>query len=348
MTERLIIVMPSHDNAPGLWGRVNGTKVVTHGRSDPPANDSAEVVMILAGQSVRLYSHELPATSKRDRLAAAGFSIEDKVGEPLESLHIVLDDSRIGVMSKTHIETALNQLSSAGLTPVKAYADFDVVSENVSVLGRFISGGDLGHTLDADWSDMQSDKPITDEAFLGMIAQRLESGGALNMLQNEFSAKSEFNFNAKGLAALGGLAACLGLAVLVLQGVQARSLTLQAADLKTQTAKLYTEATGQEAPKNPALAATKAQQAGGKNNYEFLQLSQILFQGVDKVDGLSVDQLRYQQARNQLQLRLIYPSFESASDFEAAIRNVGGELVTGGVREQSGQFVGEANLKAGR
>ena len=96
------------------------------------------------------------------------------------------------------------------------------------------------------------------------------------------------------------------------------------------------------------MAATRALKAGGKNNFEFLQLSQILFQGVDKVEGLSVDQLRYQQARNQLQLRLIYPSFESASVFEAAIRDVGGELVTGGVREQSGQFVGEANLQAGR
>ena len=348
MTERLIIVMPSHDNAAGLWGRVNGTKLMAHGRSEPPANDSGEVLMILAGQSVRLYPHELPATSKRDRLAAAGFSIEDKVGEPLESLHIALDETRIGVMSKAHLEDAIKQLSSAGLKPAKAYADFDVVTEDVSVLGRVISGGDLGHTLDADWADTKSSKPVTDEAFLGMIAQRLENGAPLNLLQNEFSAKSDFNFNIKALAGLGALAACLGIAVLGLQGVQARALTLQATDLKTQTAQLYTEATGKEAPKNPALAATRAQKAGGNNNLEFLHLSQILFQGVDKVDGLSVDQLRYQQARKQLQLRVIYPSFESASDFEAAIRDIGGELITGGVREQSGQFVGEANLKAGR
>ena len=36
------------------------------------------------------------------------------------------------------------------------------------------------------------------------------------MLQNEFTAKSGFNLNWKGFAGLGGLAACLGLAVLVL------------------------------------------------------------------------------------------------------------------------------------
>ena len=348
MTTRLIIIMPSHDEAPGLWGRLDGSKVISHGRSAPPANDSGEVVAILPGQSVRIYSHELPATSKRDRLKAAGFSIEDKVAQPLAKMHIALDDTRIGIMSKAHLEAALEQLSSVGLKPSTAYADFDMMSEEVSILDRVISGGELGHTLDADWSETSSAKPISDEAFLQAIGQRLEAGGALNMLQNEFTAKSGFNLNWKGFAGLGGLAACLGLAVLVLQGAHARALTLQAADLKTQTAKLYTQATGQTAPANPALAATRAQKAGGKNNFEFLQLSQILFQGVNKVDGLSVDQLRYQEARHDLQLRLIYPSFESASDFEAAIRAAGGQLTTGGVREQSGQFVGEANLRAGK
>lgn len=347
MTSRLILVMPSHDNGPGLWGRVDGDKVLSHGRSTPPANEGGEVIAILPGQSVRIYSHELPPTSKRDRLRAAGFSIEDKVGQPLDDLHIALDDTRIGVMSKTHLEAALKQLSSAGLRPVQVYADFDMISGENAVLDRIISGGDLGHTIDAAWSENPSE-PISDEAFLAAIAKRLEAGGGLNMLQNEFSSKSGFDLNWKGFAGIGGLAACLGLAVLVLQGTQARALKLQAVDLKTQAAQLYTQATGQAAPANPALAATRAQKAGGKNNLEFLQLSQILFQGVSGVEGLSVDQLRYQQSRHDLQLRLKYPSFESASDFEAAIRAAGGDLATGGVREQSGEFIGEANLKAGR
>jgi len=347
VTARLIIVMPSHEDAPGLWGRVDDAKVLSYGRSAPPANEGGEVVAILPGQSVRIYPHELPPTSKRDRLRAAGFSIEDKVGQPLDELHIALDETRIGVVSKTHLEAALKQLASAGLKPVQAYADFDVLSGEHAILERVISGGDLGHTLDADWSK-SSAAPISDEAFLGAIAKRLEAGGALNMLQNEFATKSGFDLNLKGFAGIGGLAACLGLAVLVWQGTQARALKLQAADLKTQTAQLYTDATGKTAPANPALAATRAQKAGGKNNLEFLQLSQILFQGVSGVEGLSVDQLRYQQSRQELQLRLKYPSFESASDFEAAIREAGGQLATGGVREQSGEFIGEANLRAGR
>ena len=91
MTQRLIIIMPSHEDGPGLWGVVDGNRVITHGRDAPPANHaSKEVVAILSGQSLRIYPHELPATSKRDRLRAAGFSIEDKIAVPLARMHIVL------------------------------------------------------------------------------------------------------------------------------------------------------------------------------------------------------------------------------------------------------------------
>jgi len=62
---------------------------------------------------------------------------------------------------------------------------------------------------------------------------------------------------------------------------------------------------------------------------------------------LSVEQLRYQDSRNELQLRIVYPSFESAGALETAIRAAGGQLTTGGVREQSGRFVGEATLRGG-
>ena len=353
MSSKLIIVMPAYENGPGLWGRVDGARLLAHGRSAPPANDSGEVIAVMAGQSVRFYPHELPPTAKRDRLRAAGFSIEDKIAQPLEAMHIALDEARIGVMSKTDMQGALDQLSAAGLTPSRAYADFDVLPEDlgkVEVLGRVISCGPLGHSIDADWVNEKSEagRVLSDEAFLKAIAARLETGGALNMLQNEFVSKKGFGFDVKQFAGLGGLAAGLAIAALVLQGVQARALKLQAADLKTQTAQLYSDATGQAAPDDPARSARQAMKSGGKNNFEFLELSQILFQGVDEVEGLSVDQLRYQDTRQELQLRLIYPSFESASDFEASIRAVGGELTTGGVREQSGEFVGEATLRGGR
>ena len=181
MTSRLIIVMPTYEAAPGLWGRVDGDKLLSHGRDTPPANNSDEVVAILAGQSVRFYPHELPATSKRDRMRAAGFSIEDKISEPLDKIHLALDEGRIGVMSKSDMQGALEQLTNAGLKPSKAFADFDVLPVslgNISILDRVITSGELGHTVDAGWEDSLNDtapKDMSDEDFLTAIAAQLEA-----------------------------------------------------------------------------------------------------------------------------------------------------------------------------
>jgi len=349
MTERLIIVMPSHAGGPGLWGVVDGDRVITHGRATPPTNaGNKETVAILCGQSVRIYPHELPVTSKRDRLRAAGFSIEDKIAVRLDHVHIALSDDRIAVMDKDELGANLVQLNEVGLWPIKAIADFEALAElegAVNLLDRVVTPGLLGHAMDAAWAD--EGMAYSDEALLSAMGKKLEQVGTLNILQNGFSPKSSFNFGWRKLVPMGGLAACLGIAALILQGVEARALKLQAADLQTQTAQVYTEATGQAAPSNPALAATRAMKSGDKDNFAFLRLSQILFNGVEKIEGLSVGQLRFQETKNELQLRLIYPSFESAGELEAAIRAAGGQLITGGVREQSGQFVGEATLRGG-
>ncbi len=351
MTQRLIIIMPSAKGGPGLWGRTDGAKLITHGRNAPPANDGVrEIVAVLPGQSVRIYPHELPATSRRDRLRAAGFSLEDKIAASLDSVHLALDDAHIAVIGHAEMQGFLDQLKEAGLTPTKVIADFDAVSGlegPIRLLGRIVTPGTLGHAVDAAWSDEKDVQPISDEDILAAIAARLESGGELNLMQNGFSAKTGLDLNWRKFAGLGGLAAGIGFAALILHGAETRALRLQTADLKIQTAQIYAEATGRAAPANPALAATRALKSGRQDNLDFLRLSQILFDGVAQIEGLSVDQLRYQDARKELQLRLVYPSFESAAELEAAILAAGGRLTTGGVREQSGEFVGDALLQGG-
>lgn len=346
MTERLIIVMPSHPDGPGLWGLVAGDRVLRHGRDTPPSASVKEVVAILPGQSVRIYPHELPMTSKKDRLRAAGFSIEDKIAVPLDKVHIALSDDRIAVIDKEAFTESLAQLKEAGIVPTRVVADFDSLSDvdgAVNMLGRVVVTGPLGHTVDMGWEE--SSKSYPDETLLSAIGQRLEQGETLNLLQNGFSSKSNFNIGWRQFAPLGSIAAALGIMALVFHGVEARALKLQAANLKTQTAQLFSDATGQAAPSNPALAATRVMKSGGDDNLDFLRLSQTLFAGVEQIDGLTVEQLRYQDSKNELQLRLIYPSFESAGQFENAIRALGGQLTTGGVREQSGRFVGDATLR---
>ncbi len=346
MTERLIIVMPSLENGPGLWGLVEGDRVLRHGRDTPPAANVKDVVAILPGQSVRIYPHELPMTSKKDRLRAAGFSIEDKIAVPLDKVHVALSDDRIAVIDKEVFTESLEQLEEVGISPHRAIADFEALSDldgTINLLDRIVITGPLGHAVDLDWEE--TGQTYSDKTLLSAIGAKLERADSLNLLQNGFSTKTRFNFGWRQFAPLGGIAAGLGIMALVFYGVEARALKLQAADLKVQTAQLFTQATGQAAPRNPAMAATRAMKSGGKDNLDFLRLSETLFTAVEQIEGLMVEQLRYQDAKNELQLRLIYPSFESAGQFENAIRNLGGDLTTGGVREQSGRFIGEATLR---
>ena len=347
MSQRLIILMPDHPDGPGLWGRFDGEQLLSHGRDAPPVNAGGETVMILAGQMVRFYGHELPNSSRRDRLRAAGFSIEDKVAAPLDDMHIALDESRIGVMARSDLQKAIDQLGEAGLMPTSAYADFDVLSsltDDAAFLGRIVTPGEMGHSIDKDWAENQEAKALSDEQLLGHIVRHIETGTPLNLLQNEFSRQSGFALDWRRLAPMGAIAACLGLCILALQGVQTRALNIQSEALTTKTAQMYSQASGEAAPSNPALEATRAMQSGGDDAVAFLQLSDILFRGVAQVEGLSVDQLRYQDSNKALQLRLIYPSFESAAQFEEAVKDAGGQIATGGVRDQSGQFVGDATL----
>ena len=350
MTQRLIIIMPSFNDGPGLWGVVDGERVITHGRGAPPVNDgSKEIVAILSGQSIRIYPHALPATSKRDRLRAAGFSIEDKIAVPLSQVHIALSDDRIAVMDKDELSANITQLKEAGLSPTKAIADFEALMDiegPISLLGRAVTTGLLGHAMDAGWTD--EGRAYPDETLLSAIGAKLDRNDVLNILQSDFSPRSGLTVNWKSLIPVASLAACLGIAALFLHGAEARALKLQAADMQLQTSQIFTQATGQAAPRDPARAAMQAMQTGGEDTLSFLRLSEVLFNGVEQVAGLSVDQLRYQDQENELQLRLIYPSFESAGQLETAIRAAGGELITGGVREQSGQFVGEATLRGAR
>jgi hypothetical protein len=137
------------------------------------------------------------------------------------------------------------------------------------------------------------------------------------------------------------------LGVFVWNGVQDRVALTQAEELRAQTAANYRAATGERPPANPGRAAARSLQSGPTQTAGFLVLSSVLFKGLSTLDDIRVDQLRYNSENGTLQLRLIYPSFDAAARAESSIAQAGGQLVTGGVREQNGAFVGEATLNLG-
>jgi len=355
VNDQIVIILPSLPGGEALWGRFDNGKLAASGRERLDrlriAKAASDIIAVLPGQSVRVHGHELPQSSKKDRIKAAGFSIEDKLASGLDGVHVALGDNgdkRIAVIDKADLNKVLDALAAADLRPKHIYSDFDILSlhdEPLQVLDRIVTPGPFGHAVDANWPQAtEGSRALSETELLELVAHGAASAQLIDLRQQEFKQAGGSFFKTKVIAQIAALAACAGLAGLLFHGMEARTLSLQAEDIKFQTAQNYQRATGQSAPSNPALAITRQLQSQAGDNRTFLRLSSVLFQSVARVDGLSVDRLQFQKDENALQLRLVYPSFESASEFERAVKSLGGQVITGGVREQGGKFIGEATL----
>ncbi len=327
------------------------------------------IFVVLPGQWARISTIELPKMRAQDSLSAAGFAIEDQLGSGLSEQHIALGPQgkqeaqasanvdikavRVGAISVAKMNKLNSALSEAGLKADGIYIDHDVIPNDGSAYAlsdRIIKAGPDGFTLDpnmqafmekADNGALQIEIKSADAA---QLSQSLNLDGAVNFLQGAYASKRFETAQLKSFTRIGALAAGLAVSGLIWTGLNARAAKLQAVDMSAQMRDVYQLATGQRAPSNPALAVSRAIRSGGEIEADFLSLSALLFSAMTNVPDVSVDNLQFEETNNRLTLRLIYPSFDAASDMEEAVSRLGGRFQTGGVREQGERLVGDAIL----
>ncbi len=304
-------------------------------------------ILILPGQLVRIFQTELPKAGRAQQLKMARFAKEDDIASAAEGLHFALSDTQPPHLAV--IESGVMDILAetfADMNPKAAYADYDLLSGDKAmlVIDRAVEPGIAA--LDLDWTD-EALVEHTDSELAGQFADGLAAGRGLNLLQGEYRSRSGFKIPRAPAIRFAALAVSALLAAFVWNGVQDRAALTQAEDLRATTASEYLAATGSRAPANPGRAAAQSLQSGPVRAAGFLDLSSVLFAGLSALDDIRVDQLRYNSESGTLQLRLIYPSFDAAARAENAVARAGGQLITGGVREQNGAFVGEATLRLG-
>ena len=349
MAAPTLLILPALDGGEAILATASGTDYVTRrvASSDIGELDISEPILILPGQLVRVFETELPKAGRAQQLKMARFAKEDDIASSADGLHFALSDTqppRLAVVENAVMVILADTLE--GLKPKAAYADYDVLSgdEALLVINRAVEPGIAA--LDLDWTEESLAQP-TDGELATLFADGLTAGLGINLLQGTYRSKSGLNLPRIPAIRFAALAASALLAVFVWNGVQDRAGLAQAEDLRAQTASDYLAATGERAPTNPGRAAAKSLQSGPVRTAGFLDLSSVLFTGLSALDDIRVDQLRYNSENGTLQLRLIYPSFDAASRAERSVAQAGGQLTTGGVREQNGSFVGEATLSLG-
>jgi len=355
----LTLWMPDVLAAPWIWWQSDtecGEVKTDAEKATLKSLDYKSLKVILSGQSVRIFPHDLPQMRASERIKAAAIFVEDLLAGTSKDHHIVMgvgDDRRLAVISKDRMSTVKEHLSKMGLTANSITADFDALPLHIGTVrldDRIISAGPNGYTLDKNWAGLNasnashSDAPKPRDAYA--IISELEIEPAINLAQGEFAALQNFMPNFAGFKRAAVLLVVLGVTWLFWQGAQWRSMTAQADAMKSEASELYFKTVGTRA-NNPALEVTRAIKAGPKSDGDFLSLSSLLFDSLSDIDGIEIDRLQYDRGSNALSLRIFYPSFASVSRLEKNITARGGVFESGGVREQSNKMIGEATLKFG-
>ena len=346
MAAATFLILPALDEGEALLAVPSASGYETRRVSavDLPSLNISDPVLILPGQWVRIFETELPKAGRSQQLQMARFAREDDIANNADTLHFALSDAqppRLAVIDNAVMDLLI--ASTSGLKPKAAYADYDVLSGEsaVLVLDRAVEPGLAA--IDLDWTE-ETLGQLTDSELADLFSNGLAAGESLNLLQGAFRPKSGFNLPRFPALRFAGLAAAAVLTLFIWNGVQDRAALAQAEDLRAQTAAEYLAATGERAPSNPGRTAVQKLQSGPAPSAGFLDLSRVLFAGLAPMNDTRVDQLRFNAENGTFQLRLIYPDFDAAARVENSIAQAGGRLITGGVREQNGAFMGEATL----
>jgi len=346
MSEPLIIWLPEDlDDAWAYYGSDmdQGWAATDEERLALSGKAIGNCIIVCPGTWFRVFPHSLPQMKAAERLPAAGYAIEEKLAAPLDEQHIVLgvgEDQRVGVVSKEFMTRVMDRLDQAKIVPSLLVAEFEAFQSDAGTLvswNRTIHPGPMGYSLDGT---AEGDNPLS-------LMPSMTFEGALNYGQGHFARRQSSMPKMQALSRIAAAFLIAGLTWLIWQGAEARAMNRQVAQLKTEAAELYTNATGKAAPVNPAITVAREIRRGGTKTADFMTMSTQFFAGLQKVDNISVETLRYNETRGQLTLKLSYPNFDAATQLEQIFASGAGNFEPGSVREQNGELIGDAVFTMG-
>ena len=365
MTADLIIFFGEKPGSAWQWGLTSdgkaGLAATDQQKSELKTLNFKRLMVVIPGQQVVIKLHTLGKLNDKQKHQAAGFSIEDELASPLEQNHIALDvnSDRLAVVANHVMENVISELAKYDLSADIICADYDSFADTDSfvyqdrILQR--SGNGLGYSAEVNLAAALLDKgqavpqQIDDQEFLQKIYTALQAGYmAINLRQGIFAKR--------GKIGVGRFKRSLGLATAVLvvfagsniyQGVNALRKTQ---DLQAQMAGIYTQIfPNKKVPENPALDVIRAQSDAKTDNKQwFIELSALLAASAQKVSGVEVSSLRYDAARQQLNLSIRYLGFDDVEALKQAVADHGGIFTESGTRQSGGALLGDAILRLGK
>ncbi len=346
MSDKLVIWLPEDlDEAWAYYksGGEQGWAADAEDRKNLARLDSHGSIVVCPGTWFRTFPHSLPEMKPAERLNAAGYAIEEKLAAPLDEQHIILgkgDDQRVGVVSRELMVDVMERLDDFDIVPsslISEYEAFGMDTDTLAVWGRTIHPGPMGYALDAA---TEGDNPLS-------LIPQMQFDDALNYAQGNFTRRKTTAISAKQLMAFAAMILLAFMGWLGWQWADAQAKKAQATELRAEASRLYTDATGRPAGANMIRVVERAINSGGQQKSDFVTLTALFFEGLKKVDNVTVESLRFNEARGALTVKMVYPSFETAQKLEQLFAGGPGRFRPGSVRDQKGQLIGEGEFSMG-
>jgi type II secretion system protein L len=360
----LIILTSTDPASPWNWGLPGTGK---WGRAETSEEKSAladlsysRLVAVVPGMNIVTKLHALEGLKEKQKFQAAGFSIEDELAASLDDTHIAFDPnaSRLAVCSNS-VMTGINaSFRDHGLNPDLICADYDSFGDEASFEyeGRIISrsGSGLGFAIESSLASAVLNKDqgipatITAQSLLEKIAKSLMAGHMpINLKQGHYARKSSLGSSKfKRLSMLAAGVVVAFLALNIGQGLYTGNKTKAVEkEIDQIYAQIFPDNPISSNPAQDVYRATRA--LGGARTTDFVSLSALMAKSVQDVEGVEISSLRYDAAKGQLNLSILYGSFEDTEKLKAAVERNGGIFTEGGTRQSGKGLSGDAVLSGG-
>ncbi len=339
------------------------------------------LALILPGQQISSFRTKLAAKNLNQLRSIAPYAIEDEVGADVETLHVSVgyphsetQSYSLNVISHEELVQWKSVASDLGLTVDKVIPDYYCLPREENDISfvqlehsKVFRYRDWGASFDTDQDDQIIDRVMqsaveqydkdegattrqyvditrSDLPHLDVMAQ-LAISENYTLLQGKYENRASVgNVGLKEWRLPLGIAAAAMIGSIGFNVFQGMAFKKEAEELK--------EGIGQEIRRvfpevkrivNPRAQLKTLTASSGKGSI-FLQLSGLISTGVNEVDGISVEVLRFDSRRGEMQVSIVYENYEQLSQFKQKIESLGGNLREGGSRQVGNRRTGEITV----
>lgn len=362
--------------APAEFGEIANVEALADFRAGRDELDRAAV--IFPGEQAAFRMMPAPPRSGSKFRAAARYLLEDELGEAVDGVHIVtaIKDGKGLILAAKHavLDDWLETFNAAGVELDAAAPDFLCLPDHDGAPVVLFDGDRVVAALDGkgfaaerhladslltpaaqagaldgaalydapnDFDVGQAQRRRLDAGgATGLLARAIESGIGVDLLQGKRRVRPVWRRNFaewRRPALLAAALAFVWLAVFIAGG--ARDLRLAKAYAARATA-LHAEAFPDDAGAEPYAHAREVLAAGG--GASLLGLSATVAEALEDVDGVQIDRLRYNQARDQIVISLRSTDDRTIETFRQRLAEAQVAVSdAGGYRRADNEWIGD-------